>query len=50
MNNDLMKFLIHYNLYRRYGSLRREFKAKTPFDAVQKWFDLDKKIFKINPM
>jgi len=50
MNNDLMKFLIHYNLYRRHGSLRRELKVKTPFDAVQKWFDLDENIFKINPM
>jgi transposase-like protein len=50
MNNDLMKFLIHYNLYRRHGSLRRELKVKTPFDAVQKWFDLDENIFKINPL
>jgi len=24
--------------------------VKTPFDAVQKWFDLDENIFKINPM
>jgi hypothetical protein len=23
MNESLMKFLIHYNLYRRHGSLRR---------------------------
>jgi transposase InsO family protein len=49
MNHDLMNFLIHYNLYRRHGSLRRELNVKTPFDAIQKWFDLDPSIFKQNP-
>ena len=49
MNEDLMNFLVHYNLYRRHGSLRRELKVKTPFDAVEKWFELDEKIFKLNP-
>jgi len=46
MDNDLMRFLVHYNLYRRHGSLRRELKVKTPFNAVEKWFELDPKIFK----
>jgi len=45
MNIDLMGFLVHYNLYRRHGSLRRELKVKTPFDAIEKWFELDQKIF-----
>lgn len=49
MNADLMSFLVHYNLYRRHGSLRRELKVKTPFDAVEKWFELDEKIFNQNP-
>lgn len=49
MNRDLMKFLIHYNLYRRHGSLRKELKVKTPFNAVEKWFELDPEIFKENP-
>lgn len=49
MNRDLMNFLIHYNLYRRHGSLRRELKVRTPFDAVEKWHELDPKIFKENP-
>jgi transposase-like protein len=49
MNQDLMKFLVHYNLYRRHGSLRRELKVKTPFNAVEKWYELDPKIFKENP-
>jgi transposase InsO family protein len=49
MSDDLTKFLIHYNLYRRHGSLRRELKVKTPFNAVEKWYELDPKIFKENP-
>jgi len=45
MDEDLTIFLIHYNLYRRHGSLRRELKVKTPFDAVVKWYELDEKIY-----
>jgi len=41
--------LILYNLYRRHGSLRHELKVKTPFNAIEKWFELDKKIFNQNP-
>jgi transposase-like protein len=50
MNQDLMEFLVHYNLYRRHGSLRRELKVKTPYNAVEKWYELDPKIFKENPL
>lgn len=49
MNDDLMNFLVLYNLYRRHGSLRRELKVKTPFNAVEKWHQLDPEIFKENP-
>lgn len=49
MNDDLMRFLVHYNLYRRHGSLRRELKVKTPLNAVEKWYELDEKIFKQKP-
>ena len=49
MNEDLMMFLVHYNLYRRHGSLRRELKVKTPFNAVEKWSELDPEIFKEKP-
>ena len=49
MCNDLTKFLIHYNLYRRHGSLRRELNVKTPFNAVEKWYEINPKIFKENP-
>lgn len=49
MNAGLMNFLLCYNLYRRHGSLRRELNVKTPFNAVEKWHELDPKIFKENP-
>lgn len=49
MNRDLINFLVHYNLYRRHGSLRRELKVKTPFDAVEKWYRIDPGIFKDDP-
>ena len=50
MTQDLTNFLIHYNLYRRHGSLRRELKVKTPFNAVEKWHELDPEIFKEKPI
>jgi len=49
MEADLMGFLVHYNLYRRHGSLRKELNVKTPIDAVEKWFEMDPEIFKENP-
>jgi hypothetical protein len=49
MNRDLMGFLVNYNLYRRHGSLRRALKVKTPFNAVEKWHELDPEIFKEKP-
>jgi hypothetical protein len=48
MNNALMAFLVHYILYRRHGGLRRELNVKTPYQAVEKWFELKPKIFKEN--
>jgi len=46
MNNDLMSFLVYYNLYRRHGSLRKELNVKTPFDAIEKWYKIKPEIFK----
>ena len=43
-------YVSHYNLYRRHGSLRRELKVKTPFNAVEKWHKLDPEIFKEKPI
>ena len=46
---DLNKFLTYYNFNRRHGSLRKELKVRTPFDAVQSWFQTKPEIFKILP-
>lgn len=45
----LMAFLVNYNLYRRHGSLRKELKVKTPFNAVEKWYEINPDIFKEKP-
>lgn len=50
MNEDLTRFLVFYNLYRRHGSLRRELKVKTPFNAIEKWFEIKPEIFKEKPL
>ncbi len=46
---DLDKFLIFYNLNRRHGSLKRELKVRTPFEAVQCWYRIKPEIFKQSP-
>ena len=49
MNNDLSRFLCFYNFNRRHGSIRKELKVKTPFNAVEKWYQLKPEIFKSTP-
>lgn len=49
MNIDLKNFLVLYNLHRRHGSLRRELKVKTPFNAIEKWYELNPEIFNEKP-
>ena len=48
--DELLKFLMYYNLYRRHASLRKELNVKTPFDAIKKWFKINPEIFKENPL
>ena len=50
LENDLIRFLMFYNLYRRHGSLRKELKVKTPFNAVEKWFELKPELFTETPL
>ncbi len=38
VKKDLNKVLMFYNFNKRHGSLRKELKVRTPFDAVQSWF------------
>jgi len=49
MKVDLFRFLVYYNIDRRHGSLRKELKVKTPFNAIEKWYKMKPEIFKINP-
>ena len=49
MEKDLMSFLVHYNLHRRHGSLRKELNVKTPLNAVEKWYKIKPKIFNQTP-
>ena len=49
VKKDLNKFLIYYNFNRRHGSLRKELKVRTPFEAVESWFKIKPEIFKILP-
>lgn len=49
MHRNLLKFLVFYILYRRHGSLRKELNVKTPFNAIEKWFEIKPQIFLQNP-
>ena len=50
MEEDTIRFFVFYNMYRRHGSLRKELNVKTPFDAVEKWYELNPKLFKESPL
>ncbi len=49
LTSNLSDYLIVYNFFRRHGSLQRELKVKTPYDAVCKWFAIKPEIFIKNP-
>jgi len=49
MSIALMAFLVQYNIFRRHGSIRRELNVKTPFNAIEKWFEMEPEIFKEKP-
>ena len=50
MKSDLSSFLVDYNLFRRHSSLRTEINVKTPFEAIEYWFNLNPDLFKENPI
>ncbi len=50
MKTHLEDFLFKYNTLRRHGSLRKELNVKTPLKAVYKWYELEPKNFKENPI
>jgi transposase-like protein len=50
MQKGLIDFLMYYILYRRHGGLRKELKVKTPFEAIEKWFEIKPEIFLQTPL
>ena len=51
-NNEILftqSFLYSHNLHRRHGSLRKELNVKTPFEALEKWYQLKPEIFLQTP-
>lgn len=49
MGQDLARFILFYNVFKRHGSLRKELDVKTPMEAIYKWHKLKPEIFKTNP-
>jgi transposase InsO family protein len=49
MQEDLWEFLVNYMLFRRHGGVRKELGVKTPFNAIEKWFEIKPELFKIEP-
>jgi len=47
---ELNVFLIHYMLYKRHGGVRKELNVKTPFNAIEKWYELKPELFNQNPL
>ena len=50
MVKTLNIFLIHYMIYRRHGGVRKELNVKTPFNAIEKWYELKPEIFIEKPI
>lgn len=48
---SLNKFLLFYLFTRGHGSLRKELgvHVRTPFDAIECWFNIELELFKISP-
>ena len=50
MEVALMQFLVFYMLYRKHGSLKRELGVRTPYEAVEKWYEFKPEILSQNPL
>jgi len=49
LKEDLKRFLLYYVFNRRHGSLQKELKVRTPFEAIESWFQSKPELFKISP-
>lgn len=48
MQRDLNHFLGYYNLQRRHGILRKELNVKTPYNTLEKWYQIKPEIFRFS--
>ncbi len=46
MTKDLLSFMVFYNLNRRHSSLIKELWVRTPYNALEYWYEKDSSIFK----
>lgn len=49
LEEDLNRFLLYYIFNRRHGGLQKELKVRTPFEAIESWFQSKPELFKISP-
>jgi len=49
LEEDLNRFLLYYIFNRRHGGLRKELKVRTPFEAIESWFQSKPELFRISP-
>ena len=45
MKRDLNQFLIFYNFNRGHSGLRKEIKVRTPYEALEYWYNLKPDLF-----
>jgi len=49
LEEDLKRFLLYYTFHRRHSGLHRELKVRTPFEALQSWFETTPERFRVSP-
>jgi len=49
LEEDLKRFLLYYIFNRRHGGLLRELRVRTPFEAIESWFQSKPELFRISP-
>ena len=48
--NDLLRFMIYYNLERRHSGIYSEIRKKTPYEALEYYYQLMPEKFKCSPI
>ena len=50
MNSDLLSFMLIYILERKHTSLMSEYRVKTPYQALEHWYNLNPELFHKTPL